>query len=195
MWLAAGQTPDFRTINRFHSERLKPLMDRLFTELTKLLIKEGYIDGQHYFLDGTKIEANANKYSFVWKKSVQGYEEKLQAKVEDLLEEIHEQIQIDTSELRKEDPLFQQQRLSSEAFEGVIQALEEELQQKEAKFEEIQDVEKQKETKQEIRSLKKAHKRDFKIYECESCEGSPFKSDCTKAKANRQVHYNPVYEE
>ncbi|MDQ0273654.1 transposase, partial [Cytobacillus purgationiresistens] len=39
------------------------------------------------------------------------------------------------------------------------------------------------------------YKRDFKIYESESCEGCPFKSDCTKAKGNRQIHYNPVYEE
>ncbi len=47
----------------------------MFTELTILLIKKGYIDGKHYFLDGTKIEANANKYSFVWKKNVLNYED------------------------------------------------------------------------------------------------------------------------
>ncbi|SDB87793.1 ABC-2 type transport system ATP-binding protein/transposase [Shouchella lonarensis] len=37
--------------------------------------------------------------------------------------------------------------------------------------------------------------RDFKIYECESCTECPFKSACTKARGNRQIHYNPVYEE
>ncbi len=37
--------------------------------------------------------------------------------------------------------------------------------------------------------------RDVKMYECESCEGCPLKADCTKATGNRQVHYNPVYEE
>ncbi|MDM5187994.1 transposase [Bacillus sp. DX4.1] len=39
------------------------------------------------------------------------------------------------------------------------------------------------------------HTRDFKIYECEDCSGCPFQEKCTKAKGNRKVHYNPVYEE
>ncbi|MCO7128255.1 transposase [Sporolactobacillus shoreicorticis] len=39
------------------------------------------------------------------------------------------------------------------------------------------------------------YKRDFKIYECEDCTECPFKKQCTKAKGNRQIHYNPIYEE
>ncbi|MDN4527736.1 transposase, partial [Fictibacillus fluitans] len=35
----------------------------------------------------------------------------------------------------------------------------------------------------------------FKIYECEDCTDCPFKTQCTKAKGNRQVHWNTIYEE
>ncbi|MGE7187084.1 transposase [Peribacillus sp. NPDC006672] len=33
------------------------------------------------------------------------------------------------------------------------------------------------------------------MYECEDCSDCPLKSRCTKAEGNRQVHYNPIYEE
>ncbi|GER66791.1 hypothetical protein BpJC4_12620 [Weizmannia acidilactici] len=78
MWLSAQQTPDFRTINRFHSERMKDMIEPLFTELIKLLLEQKYITMENYFMGGTKIEANANKYTFVWKKATEKYEEKLQ---------------------------------------------------------------------------------------------------------------------
>ncbi len=43
---------------------------------------------ENYFVDGTKVEANANRYSFVWKKSTEKNREKLRQKVKDILEEI-----------------------------------------------------------------------------------------------------------
>jgi transposase len=67
MWLAAMQQPDFRTINEFRGERMKSLMDELFEAMIMKLIKDHYISMENYFLDGTKIEANANKFTFVWK--------------------------------------------------------------------------------------------------------------------------------
>ena len=48
----------------------------------------GYIDLEHYFLDGTKVEANAKRYSFVWRKSTETYQANLQKKVRTLLDEI-----------------------------------------------------------------------------------------------------------
>ena len=61
LWLCARQTPDFRTINRFRSQRLKPLINRLFEAMVLRLIERGYTDTENYYLDGTKLEANANK--------------------------------------------------------------------------------------------------------------------------------------
>lgn len=90
MWLSGGNKPDFRTINRFRSTILKDVIDEVFASVLELLIDEGYIKFENYFLDGTKIEANANKYTFVWGKSVAKNREKLKEKVKKLLSEIDE---------------------------------------------------------------------------------------------------------
>ncbi|MBE9915949.1 transposase [Paenibacillus donghaensis] len=83
MWLAAMQQPDFRGV------RMKAFMDELFETMIQKLIADNYITMENYFLDGTKIEADANKYSFVWKKSTLHFEEKLKEKVQATLAHIH----------------------------------------------------------------------------------------------------------
>ncbi|XRP90269.1 transposase [Desulfitobacterium sp. Sab5] len=80
MWLCGGNSPDFKTINSFRGERMKDALVEIFSEVVELLHKQGYIKLENYFLDGTKIEANANKYSWVWGKSTKRYKEKLQEK-------------------------------------------------------------------------------------------------------------------
>ena len=66
MWLSGNQQPDFRTINRFRSEVVKAVIEEILTSVLELLLEEGYVKLENYFPDGTKIEANANKYSWVW---------------------------------------------------------------------------------------------------------------------------------
>ncbi|ANB62335.1 transposase [Anoxybacteroides amylolyticum] len=56
MWLSGFQKPDFRSINRFRSERMKGLIDDLFREMITLLVADGYVNMEDYFVDGTKIE-------------------------------------------------------------------------------------------------------------------------------------------
>lgn len=90
MWISGGNTPDFRTINRFRSETLKEEINKIFSEVLELLISEKYIKLENYFLDGTKIEANANKYTFVWKKSTEKHNENLKGKIKELLKSIDE---------------------------------------------------------------------------------------------------------
>ena len=84
MWLCGGNTPDFKTINSFRGERMKDVILDIFSEVVELLIKQDYIKLENYFLDGTKIEANANKYSWVWGKSTKRYKEKLREKCKEL---------------------------------------------------------------------------------------------------------------
>lgn len=69
MWIAGGNKPDFRTINRFRLQ-MKDIIEDIFYEVVKLLLEKDYIKMRNYFLDGTKIEANANKYTFVWRGSI-----------------------------------------------------------------------------------------------------------------------------
>lgn len=90
MWLSGGNRPDFRTINRFRGERLKNRIQRVFTEVLEYLIENNYIKLEHYFLDGTKIEANANRYKYAWKKSTMKYKQDLQKNVQELFRKIDE---------------------------------------------------------------------------------------------------------
>ena len=66
MYLLEGaKAPDHNTIARFRSERLKDIVDNLFNQIVLLLKDNGELSCENLFVDGTKIEANANKYTFV----------------------------------------------------------------------------------------------------------------------------------
>ena len=86
IWLLNGaRTPSHSTIARFRSNHLLQCGEELFYGLVKKLSALGELKYEHLFVDGTKIEANANKYSFVWKKSTNKYELRLLEKLEALL--------------------------------------------------------------------------------------------------------------
>lgn len=88
MWLSGNNRPDFRTINRFRGELLQGIIEEVFLAVLSLLIEGGYVKLEDYFVDGTKVEANANRYSYVWAKSTQRYQKQLAEKVATLLAEI-----------------------------------------------------------------------------------------------------------
>jgi transposase len=75
------KAPDHATIARFRSQRLSNVIDELFEQLVKQLAYMGELSLINAFIDGSKLEANANRYSFVWKKTTQKNEEKLQEKM------------------------------------------------------------------------------------------------------------------
>ena len=77
MWLTGMSYPDHNTINRFRSERLKTSLRKIFDQIVLLLSEQGLLSIEEVYIDGTKIEANANKYTFVWKKSIQTNKEKM----------------------------------------------------------------------------------------------------------------------
>ena len=82
MYLLEGaKAPDHNTIARFRSSRLKNVVDGLFNQVVHLLKDYGELSCENLFVDGTKIEANANKYTFVWKKSILKNQAKLQEKM------------------------------------------------------------------------------------------------------------------
>lgn len=83
-----ASAPDHATIARFRSERLPNLIEDLFSQLRCLLAEAGELSLLSVFLDGSKLEANANRYSFVWKKSTQKNEAKMQEKIKTELPEI-----------------------------------------------------------------------------------------------------------
>lgn len=86
MWLLQGEpAPDHNTISRFRSGRLNEAVEDLFHQFVLLLHQMGEISFQNLFVDGTKIEACANKYTFVWKKVTAKNEAKLQEKIHTLI--------------------------------------------------------------------------------------------------------------
>jgi transposase len=90
MWLIQGHNaPDHNTIARFRTGRLSECIEYLFNQLIVKLSEIEEIKYQNIFIDGTKIEANANKYSFVWKKAVNKNEVKLHEKIKQLIEKIN----------------------------------------------------------------------------------------------------------
>ena len=84
MWLAGMNRPDHNTINRFRGERLKDVLREIFVQVVELLVEEGLISLKEIYVDGTKFEANANKYTFVWGKSIKTNKEKMKKQLDDL---------------------------------------------------------------------------------------------------------------
>ena len=82
MFLLEGMpAPDHATIARFISLHLSACPKEILADVTSSLLSLGEISAKTVFIDGTKIEANANKYTFVWKKSVTKYQARLFEKI------------------------------------------------------------------------------------------------------------------
>lgn len=62
-------------------KRLEPFIEEILSENTKILVEDGHIDLSSIYIDGTNVEAYANKYTFVWKKAVLKYQENLRIKI------------------------------------------------------------------------------------------------------------------
>jgi len=84
MWLAGMSKPDHNTINRFRSERLKDPLRKIFVQVVELLAAEGLLSIKELYIDGTKIEANANRYTFVWGNSIKTNKEKIKQQLDQL---------------------------------------------------------------------------------------------------------------
>lgn len=80
-WLVADTEISYRTINRFRSSELcASILENLFVEFKLFLVQQELISDNVVFIDGTKIEADANKYSFVWKRATDKFYASLKAK-------------------------------------------------------------------------------------------------------------------
>ncbi|MBE3569795.1 MAG: IS1182 family transposase [Bacillales bacterium] len=153
MWLAAMQQPDFRTINEFRGKRMKTLMDELFEAMIQKLMEEKYITMENYFLDGTKIEANANKYSFVWKKSTVKLEATLKEKIQETLQHIHELTELEAGTEEKETE--QNAEITEHHLETVAKKIEEKVETLTEEIEKETDTKIRKEKRQERSKWKK----------------------------------------
>ena len=74
------KAPDHSTINRFR-QKIAELTPDILNQMTNILVEENQIDLSSIYIDGTKIESNANRYTFVWRGSVEKFQEKLRIKI------------------------------------------------------------------------------------------------------------------
>lgn len=139
MWLSGKQFPKHSCINDFRSKRLKKHIHKLFTQVVLILVDLGYVSLDVQYIDGTKIESKANRYSFIWRKSVEKYKASLEKKIANILEQIEQGIAddnqsqddasrpFDSDELKKR---IAQIKVSEKAQEKPVKKLVKELENK-----------------------------------------------------------------
>ena len=150
----------YRTINRFRvDEGMEELIRNLFIDLNLRLKMEELVTLDCLFIDGTKIEANANKYSFVWKKATEKFSAKLQEQIQVYFQEeitplIHQAIKLD-----EEEPI------SSEQLLAFAQVLEEELEKLNQDIEEtpVKGKDERKTQRRKLKKVLRKVKEDFSV--------------------------------
>jgi transposase len=96
MWLLEGsKAPDHSTIARFRKNYLKETVEDLFYQMVHHLHNIGEVNFKNLFVDGTKIEANANRYTFVWRKVVSKNAAKMFVKAQSIIDEINLTYEVD----------------------------------------------------------------------------------------------------
>ena len=83
------KAPTFVTIGNFIKDELTNSIEEIFILINKVIFEKNNVDINHTYIDGTKIEANANKYTWVWKKSCIKNRDKTFNKISGIIEEIN----------------------------------------------------------------------------------------------------------
>jgi len=90
MWLLDGMAaPSFATFGNFIRDELTDSIENIFLAINQVIFEKEQVDLNHTYIDGTKIEANANKYTWVWKKSCTKNRDKVFMKITGLLDQIN----------------------------------------------------------------------------------------------------------
>ena len=126
MWLAGMQTPDHNTINRFRNDKLKGVLKEVFAQVVTLMADQGLVDIKTIYIDGTKLEANANKYTFVWGKSIKRNKERIKSQLEELWKYAES---IAKEELMDNDPTTYPE-LDAELVKKTIESINEAIKDK-----------------------------------------------------------------
>ena len=126
-YLMEGEKPSYRSFGYF-IEDLKESIEDIFYGITKDIAWREGVDLSHVYIDGTKLEANANKYTFVWKKSTEKNRYKLFGRITIILEEINEGLQYEGLKLETKAEYM------PEELEGMLQAYLDHYDLKESEF-------------------------------------------------------------
>ncbi|MCH4181682.1 MAG: IS1182 family transposase [Prevotella sp.] len=156
IWLSGYEKPDFITINRFRN-RVKKEINGIFTRIVLLLEEKGFITLDTEYVDGTKIEAKSNKYTFVWRKTVERNRAKLMEKISVLLEQIDDSIVQD--QMDRDEPV----EFSPSMLEGLVSELQTSIDKTAVPENKEQKAEKR-EKERQLRQLR-AHRDKLREYD------------------------------
>lgn len=92
MYLMDHETPSYRTFGYFINEIIGDSIEEIFCDINKTIFETEHVDLQHLYIDGSKFEANANKYTWVWKKATEKSRYRLYNKITLLFQEINEEL-------------------------------------------------------------------------------------------------------
>jgi transposase len=151
LWLNGMNCPDHNTINRFRSGRLKGVLKEIFASIVKFLVQEGLVSLEATYTDGTKIEANANRYTFVWGKSITTRIGKIADQINDLWSYAES---VTKQELRDSAPMTYQE-VTPEKVEEAVGMIEASLEGASA----------DKKVRQKLNRVKKAWPEQLRRYE------------------------------
>lgn len=163
--LEGAPAPDHATFARFRSIHFAPCARRILAKMSNALFDMGEFSGETIFIDGTKIETAANKYTFVWKKAVTQNQTKLLIKLADFVAECEQ--------------LYDLKIVYGDAVK--IKHVK-----KNMEYDAESDIYICRNTKMlaadHIKHSKSrtGYVREKTIYKCEDCSGCPYKAECIK---------------
>ena len=160
LYLMDYETPSYRTFGYFINKVLSGSIEEIFKDINQKIFETEHTDLQHLYIDGSKFEANANEYSWVWKKAMEKYMKFTMFKKETTDKKYHE------------DP-FRAVNFPIDK-EGIMRCPN----GKAFYLKYRQSVKGNQYGRQE------------EVYECEDCAGCPFVERCKKTDKNRKVRIN-----
>lgn len=157
-WLSQDTYVSYKTINNFRSSKhANNLIKTAFIYFTLLMRENGMIEDEALFIDGTKLEADANLYSFTWKRAVDKYEEALNEKISELYDQlVQEGVNI---------ALSKEERETSQGLEELLEKTEEVLSEVEKAIEQEPTVIKggsaNKQKRRRLKKIRRQLKNDY----------------------------------
>lgn len=127
IWLCGNCEPDHNTINRFRSDKVSEVLKDIFKQIVLLLAEEGLVSLKDAYVDGTKIEANANRYTFIWGNAIKTSKERMVKQ----LDELWEYAQGIAKEELKDNAPLDFKTIDADKVKETVQSIEEAIKDKE----------------------------------------------------------------
>ena len=152
MWLSNMTIIDHNTINRFRNSKLEKCFQDIFKQIVLMLADEGLITLKEIYTDGTKLEAQANRYTFVWGNAIKTNKAKMLKQLDELWKYAH-QIEVGDQEPSK----LEITEISSHTIDQVLKEIEDRLNE--------HSVQPDQATKKQLDTVKKNYKNRLLDYE------------------------------